>query len=164
MDENDQDVLNESVNQSLNNSRMNTPRSIKSPSGSSTPINSSSSRTFSQNSPAVLTPINEESFENFQTPFLSQPPVVNERPRKSVRRPLRYDEYETDLSAHAAYSCSLDVPVCFNDVADRPDESEWQDAIADEIKSLEENKTWKIVEKPKDAKLLGTRWIFKIKT
>ena len=40
---------------------------------------------------------------------------------------------------------------------------EWQNAINDELTTLEVNDTWKVVPLPHDRKPLGCRWVFKIK-
>ena len=39
----------------------------------------------------------------------------------------------------------------------------WHEAIKDEHKSLIQNKTWKLVERPKDRKVLRGRWVYKLK-
>jgi hypothetical protein len=45
----------------------------------------------------------------------------------------------------------------------RDDLQKWLSAIKDELKSLNENKTWIVVQKPNDVKVLSTKWLFKIK-
>ena len=35
--------------------------------------------------------------------------------------------------------------------------------MQDEMDSLAENKTWEIIQEPKYQKLVGSRWIFKVK-
>jgi Reverse transcriptase (RNA-dependent DNA polymerase). len=35
--------------------------------------------------------------------------------------------------------------------------------MSEEIKSLEEHDVWDLVEKPKDRKIIGTKWVFKLK-
>ncbi|GJT82046.1 ribonuclease H-like domain-containing protein [Tanacetum coccineum] len=41
--------------------------------------------------------------------------------------------------------------------------SHWSDARNDEIDSLLRNDTWEIIDSPKDRKIIGSKWIFKIK-
>ena len=43
------------------------------------------------------------------------------------------------------------------------EEKVWRDACEEEIKSIVKNKTWILVDLPSDAKLIGLKWIFKIK-
>ncbi|KAM2688154.1 hypothetical protein EV2_010837 [Malus domestica] len=39
----------------------------------------------------------------------------------------------------------------------------WRDATHDELKALNENKTWSVVDLPKGKKAVGSRWIYKTK-
>ena len=39
----------------------------------------------------------------------------------------------------------------------------WRRAMEAEIKSIEENNTWELVELPADAKVIGVKWVFKTK-
>ncbi|KAM2882470.1 hypothetical protein COP2_015447 [Malus domestica] len=39
----------------------------------------------------------------------------------------------------------------------------WRDAMHDELKALNENKTWSVVDLPKGKKAVGSRWIYKTK-
>ncbi|KAE8884915.1 hypothetical protein PF010_g28249 [Phytophthora fragariae] len=45
-----------------------------------------------------------------------------------------------------------------------PRGEKWKQAIREEIEALEQNGTWKVVKKPENAKLLHTKWVFKLKT
>jgi Reverse transcriptase (RNA-dependent DNA polymerase)/gag-polypeptide of LTR copia-type/Integrase core domain/GAG-pre-integrase domain/Zinc knuckle len=40
---------------------------------------------------------------------------------------------------------------------------EWKKAMDKEIKSIQDLNTWELVPRPKDSKVIGSRWIFKIK-
>ena len=40
-------------------------------------------------------------------------------------------------------------------------EDAWRKAMQEEIDALEKNKTWKLVEKPKDK--IGVKWVYKVK-
>ena len=39
----------------------------------------------------------------------------------------------------------------------------WKQAVRSELESIENNNVWEIVDRPKDKKVIGTRWVFKIK-
>ncbi|RKF55095.1 Retrovirus-related Pol polyprotein from transposon TNT 1-94, partial [Golovinomyces cichoracearum] len=39
----------------------------------------------------------------------------------------------------------------------------WREAIEDSLESLTANKTWEVVDKPEDANLVSTKWVFKTK-
>lgn len=97
----------------------------------------------------------EESDGDFQTP----PLTVRRNPARTRRAPRRltYDAFE----ALSAVSWIENEPIHYRDVFGRDDEAEWRSAIASEISSLNENETWEVVERPENAKLLGSRWVFK---
>lgn len=40
---------------------------------------------------------------------------------------------------------------------------EWENAMTNEVNSLKQNKTWKLVDPPKDRRILSGKWVFKIK-
>jgi hypothetical protein len=42
-------------------------------------------------------------------------------------------------------------------------EESWKKAMEDEIEVIEKNKTWKLVERPKDKEIIGVKWIYKVK-
>lgn len=42
-------------------------------------------------------------------------------------------------------------------------DSRWIRAMQDEIQSLENNHTWELVELPKDKRVIGCKWVYKIK-
>lgn len=52
-------------------------------------------------------------------------------------------------------------PVYFED--DVKDEH-WRNAMMDEIKSIEKNETWSLVELPKGAKTVGVKWVYRTKS
>jgi Reverse transcriptase (RNA-dependent DNA polymerase) len=43
-------------------------------------------------------------------------------------------------------------------------EEVWRNAMEDEIKMIEKNETWELVEKPKEKDIVGLKWIYKTKT
>jgi hypothetical protein len=45
-------------------------------------------------------------------------------------------------------SYSDDVPMSYNDIEDRNDRMEWENAMKEELGALMENKTWEIVNLP----------------
>lgn len=102
-----------------------------------------------------------EDEDEFETPPLTvrRYPVRVNRNQKPRRLG---SEFETAL-ALSAMSWIEDEPLHYGDVFGRVDEAEWRKAIENEIQSLNENETWEIVASPKTFKLLGTRWVFKLK-
>lgn len=78
------------------------------------------------------------------------------RRRDNIRRPRRFDDYETNMCFGSE---SLTYDECLSD----PD---WRKAIDEEKTSLRENKVWE-VKKATDAvgkEIIETRWIFTVKS
>ena len=90
--------------------------------------------------------------------------LVRDRTRREIRAPQRYGH--ADLIAYAfsvAENLGFDEPSSYKDTLSCKDANLWKVAMQEEIESLNKNKTWILVDKPKDAKVVGCKWIFKRK-
>ncbi|KAG8492793.1 hypothetical protein CXB51_010223 [Gossypium anomalum] len=56
-----------------------------------------------------------------------------------------------------------DDPINFHQAMKSFNSKKWIDAMKDEYKSMKDNKVWKVVPLPEDAKPIGCKWIFKTK-
>ena len=93
----------------------------------------------------------------------------NEEPRaREVRRPVRknrgvvpqyLNEYVLDIAAGSA-ECVEEEP---NSVEEAKQKKVWRDAMADELESHRRNNTWELVPQPKGRKVIGSKWVFKVK-
>lgn len=45
----------------------------------------------------------------------------------------------------------------------RPDWTKWEEAMIDEMTRLKANETWELVEKPRGANVIGSKWVYRIK-
>ena len=54
-------------------------------------------------------------------------------------------------------------PKSLVEVKRRPEWPEWEKAINEELKTLEEASTWEISDLPEGADLVGSKWVFRIK-
>lgn len=96
-----------------------------------------------------------------------------DRSRRSIVTPQRYynslfaSKYVCDdLNSYALFVVSelyYFEPKTFNYVINSSDASNWLNVIQDEFNSFIKNKTWVFVKIPKNAKVLDSRWLFKIK-
>ncbi|CAI7924021.1 unnamed protein product [Closterium sp. NIES-53] len=55
-------------------------------------------------------------------------------------------------------------PATLKEALESSDAEEWKNAIESELKSIEENGTWELVELPKGRKAITSKWLFKIKS
>lgn len=73
--------------------------------------------------------------------------------------------FKIDEIAGAAYEeqSSAREPATFDEAMRGPDKEKWQQAMQEEIDSLKRMGTWKLVEPPEGRKIVGCKWVFKIK-
>ncbi|CAI7916081.1 unnamed protein product, partial [Closterium sp. NIES-54] len=55
-------------------------------------------------------------------------------------------------------------PATLKEALESSDAEEWKNAMESELKSIEENGTWELVELPKGRKAITSKWLFKIKS
>lgn len=107
-------------------------------------------------------PLCESSNNNIEDANESAPNSVIEISSKieTTYGNIGYDEDETSLSVRAI---NFDEPVTVDEAMRRADADLWKSAMAEEFEALESNKTWRLVELPKDKKPIDCKWVFKIK-
>lgn len=82
-------------------------------------------------------------------------------PRRSTRvrtPPCRYPEVESH-NVYALY-CRVDTPSTFQEACANSENKNWKRAMDREMNSINENKTWKLVDKVKNEKALDLRWVY----
>ena len=86
--------------------------------------------------------------------------VENELRRSSRNRkkPERFGQ----ANSHYIYVniVSANSPMSYNEALERNDCDSWKEAMDREMNCLVKNKTWKLVERPKDKKILDLKWVF----
>lgn len=74
------------------------------------------------------------------------------------------DNMECLLSAAAYVSSSEDyIPATFSQAMACDEKEQWNDAMAKEMDSLKQNKTWTLVPRPKGRKVIRSKWVFAVK-
>ncbi|KAH9728046.1 hypothetical protein KPL70_008880 [Citrus sinensis] len=90
--------------------------------------------------------------------------LVRDRERRQIRPPQRYGY--ADLIAYAlaaSHEVEEDEPTSYREAMKSSYKSEWQRAMEDEMDSLYKNNTWELVKKPDKRRIVGCKWIFKVK-
>lgn len=85
-----------------------------------------------------------------------------------VRKTPKYlsDYLRDDDLEHMALNISLitkEVPTSLEDAKSRPDYNLWNEAVLEEISALNKNRTWTLVDKPQNVKIINCKWVFRIK-
>lgn len=77
--------------------------------------------------------------------------------RRVINPPVRYaDEWGN--------SAIIDEPLTYTSAIKSRESEQWLAAMNDELRSLEKNNTWSLVDRPTDRNIVGCKWVFKLKT
>ena len=89
--------------------------------------------------------------------------VIPEQPaiRKSDRHRQRPDYYGERVSVAKD---GLEEPATVIEALSSQKKAKWEEAMKAEMRSLQDNDVWELVELPKDRKPVGSKWVFKVKT
>ena len=84
--------------------------------------------------------------------------------RTNIRPPSRYDHGDVAMYALTmSHVIDLEEPQNYQEAMNCRENEKWKLAAHDEMISLDKNHTWILVERPKHRKVIGCKWIFKIK-
>ena len=91
--------------------------------------------------------------------------VVNKRPRNIANLAcLTHDDSICIMKASSASIHDIeDIPKNYKDAMSRSDRDKWHEAHLSELRSFMDNKVFTIIKKPKDAKPVRCRWVYKKK-
>ena len=79
-------------------------------------------------------------------------------PRRSTRVRRHYRPFEsTSLSIHVE-------PKSFEEATTSPEKAKWFEAMEREMESLKHHDVWELVNLPPGKKIIGSKWVFKVKT
>lgn len=70
---------------------------------------------------------------------------------------------EIDFALYTGEVFLDDEPKSVSEIKNRNDALEWNNAMKEEFDALIENETWNIVDLPKNARTIKTKWVFKLK-
>ena len=90
--------------------------------------------------------------------------LAKDREKRVIRPPKRFGY--ADLIAYAlATSRDIDEeePMSYKEAIQSSYKTDWQQTMDEEMSSLYKSNTWELVIKPKKKKLIGCKWIYRIK-
>ena len=92
------------------------------------------------------------------SPEISQQPesIATSRPKRNIRKPARY----SDMVAYALPVIDDDVPNTYKEAVYSSENVKWKKAMDEEMTSLHQNQTWKLIPLPKDKKAIGCKWVY----
>ncbi|KAH9733856.1 hypothetical protein KPL71_017172 [Citrus sinensis] len=102
--------------------------------------------------------------ESATTSELDNYQLARDREKRVVKLPKRYGI--ADLISYAlmvADEVTGDEPESYKQAMNSRDKLKWLNAMEEEMASLKENNTWVLVQRPAGRRLVGYKWIFKLK-
>ncbi|CAL5428100.1 unnamed protein product [Camellia sinensis] len=93
-------------------------------------------------------------------PKATYEPVLNSQPKYPMSNFVSYHQLSKDCASFVNQLSAVSIP---NSVQEALRDPRWKEAMNEEMKSLQKNSTWDIVELPKGKTPVGCRWVFTIK-
>ncbi|KAH9780058.1 retrovirus-related pol polyprotein from transposon TNT 1-94-like protein [Citrus sinensis] len=84
--------------------------------------------------------------------------IATRRPNREIKKPgwLTKDM----VVAYALLVIDDDIPNTFSEALRSSESDQWKLAMEEEMKSLHQNQTWKLVELPKRKRAIGNKWVY----
>ncbi|CAA7014375.1 unnamed protein product [Microthlaspi erraticum] len=102
--------------------------------------------------------------KNEVTQDLSEYLLARDRDRRQTKKPSKYGEADiVAFSLICADSINLDEPKSYAEAQRSKDKKLWNAAEDEEMDSLIKNLTWILTNKPTDQKVIGCRWLYRLK-
>ena len=76
---------------------------------------------------------------------------------------VEVEEEVKEVIASALCAAEMDEPKTLREARKRPDASKWLAAAQEEMDSLMEHETWSLTKLPPGRKIVGSKWVFKVK-
>ena len=97
-------------------------------------------------------------------PDIDDPVAVRKPARSYTKHPMSnfisYSNLSSSFSAFTSKLSSVEIPKNVQDALEIP---KWREAVLEEMKALEKNKTWSVMTLPYDKKTVGCKWVFTVK-
>lgn len=148
------EVQNESVNES-ENSEESDPNIVL---YNESELESQNSESSSNDDYVSLSDDDNLDHQNIQGPNDNQPDLVENRYPKRIRKIKRDDDFKYSFLAVGPQD-----PKNYSEIRNRSDKKLWKNAMKEEMKSLIDNKTWELVERPPNKNIIQCKWVYKLK-
>ncbi|KAA0039144.1 Beta-galactosidase [Cucumis melo var. makuwa] len=97
-------------------------------------------------------------------PSLEIPIALRKGTKSCTKHPIcNYVSYDNISPQFRAFTTSLDSTIIPKNIYTALECPEWKNAVMEEMKALEKNRTWEICVLPKGHKTVGCKWVFSLK-
>ncbi|GJQ70484.1 hypothetical protein Trydic_g22896 [Trypoxylus dichotomus] len=79
------------------------------------------------------------------------------RPKRDIKLPKEYEDHVVYVNFSNAT-----VPESYEEAMNCVDSGKWKEAMKQELKSLEGNKTWSLVDEPIGKNIIEVKWIYRV--
>ena len=89
--------------------------------------------------------------------------LARDRVRRTIKPPSRFED--SDFAAYAlAVSEEIEInePESYKEAMMSKKSKFWKNVAREEMNSLQRARTWTLIERPENAKVIGSKWIFKL--
>jgi len=86
--------------------------------------------------------------------------IVLRRSRREKRKPDRYGEAATYSNYVYVNIVMAGTPTSYEKAVNGEDSLNWKQAMDKEMRYLMKNKSWKLIDRPRDRKVLDVKWVY----
>ena len=86
---------------------------------------------------------------------------VSEPVLRTLQRVRQRPNYYLEGASIA--TSSIEEPSSVQEAVNSPNKAKWEQAMESEMRSLKENDVWELVNLPENRKVVGSKWVFKVK-
>lgn len=136
------------------------------------PINTSTLESEGQGQTSPARDVPEPDDENLSYPSSSKVRKrdkiqdVKRSERLKTKPSISYKDRDLEINSYNILNIQvLDevIPTCYQEIAKNQNRVKWEKAVEEELNSLIQNKTWALVQKPKNVNIVDSKWVFTIK-
>uniref|UniRef100_A0A803PQN8 Retrovirus-related Pol polyprotein from transposon TNT 1-94 n=1 Tax=Cannabis sativa TaxID=3483 RepID=A0A803PQN8_CANSA len=98
-----------------------------------------------------------------EDPSILQYQLIRDRTRRAHKAPKRFGFADIIHYAITVYEFCENEPRTYKEAMESKERIKWNGAMKDEIRSLIKNKTWILIIRPSDRKIIGYKWVYKYK-
>jgi hypothetical protein len=100
--------------------------------------------------------------EETNVPQLQAEAECRRNPPRERKAPKKFEDYVT-VTVDYCYKAVMNIPTTYEEASQSEDHTEWEEAMKKEIEALKENDTYKLVELPHGAEIIGGKWVYTLK-